>query len=89
MEPRLIIFEEDNSIVQMLLAGEDDLMELPVTMIGEGIAYLLMAAYYVFSVEYTNAYKPLLYFYQDFVMDKADDGKRPTRYAAFAATMTM
>ena len=50
MEPCLIIFEEDNSVVQMFIAGEDDnLMELPVTTIGEGIVYL-MAAYHVFSV---------------------------------------
>ena len=73
----------------MFLDGEDDnLMELLVTTIGEGMVYL-MAAYYVFSVEYPNPYKPLLYFFQDFVMDKADNGKRPTRYAAFAATMTI
>ena len=88
MEPRLIIFEEDNSVVQMFIAGEDDnLMELPVTTIGEGIVYL-MATYYVFSVEYPNPYKPLLFFFQDFVMDKPDNGKRPTRYATFAATIT-
>lgn len=73
----------------MFLAGEDDnLMELPVSTIGEGIVYL-MAAYYVFSVEYPNHYKPLLYFFEDFIMDKADNGKRPTRYATFAATMTV
>ena len=89
MEPRLIIFEEDNSVVQMFIAGEDDnLMELPVTTISEGIVYL-MAAYYVFSVEYPNPYKPLLFFFQDFVMDKTDNGKRPTRYATFAATITL
>ena len=88
MEPRLIIFEEDDTIVQMFIAGEDDnLMELPVISIGEGIVYL-MAAYYVFSVEYPNPYKPLLFFFQDFIMDKADNGKRPTRYATFAATIT-
>lgn len=63
MEPRLIIFEEDDTIVQMFIAGEDDnLMELPVISIGEGIVYL-MAAYYVFSVEYPNPYKPLLFFF--------------------------
>ena len=88
MEPHLIIFEEDDTIVQLFIAGEDDnLMELPVISIGEGIVYL-MAAYYVFSVEYPNPYKPLLFFFQDFIMDKADNGKRPTRYATFAATIT-
>ena len=56
MEPRPIIFEKDDTIVQMFIAGEDDnLMELPVISIGEGIVYL-MAAYYVFSVEYPNLY---------------------------------
>ena len=49
-----LIFDEDNSVVQMFLAGENDnFMELPVTIIGEGIPYL-MAAYYVFSVEISN-----------------------------------
>ena len=33
-----------------------------------------MAAYYVFGVEYPNSYKPLLYFFQDLIMDKADNG---------------
>ena len=69
MEPHLIIFEEDDTIVQVFIAGEDDnLMELPVISIGEGIVYL-MAVYYVFSVEYPNPYKPLLFFFQDFIMD--------------------
>ena len=89
MEPRLVIFESDNSIVQMFIACEDDdLMELPATTIGEGITYL-MATYYVFGVEYPNPYKPLLYFFQDLIMDKGDNGKRPTRYASFVATITV
>ena len=89
MEPRLVIFESDGLVVQMFLAGEDDnLMELPVSTIGEGITYL-MAAYYVFGVEYPNSYKPLLYFFQDLIMDKADNGKRPTRYASYVATITV
>ena len=75
MEPRLVIFENDGLVVQMFLAGEDNnLMELPVSTIGEGITYL-MAAYYVFGVEYPSQYKPLLYFFQDMIMDKADNGK--------------
>lgn len=48
-----------------------------------------MAAYYVFGIEYPNPYKPLLYFFQDFIMDKADNGRIPTRYASFAATITV
>jgi hypothetical protein len=60
MEPRF----EDDTIMQMFIAGEDDnLMELPVTTFGEGIVYL-MAAYYVFNVEYPNPYKPLLFFFK-------------------------
>ncbi len=88
MEPRLVIFEDDDgdSIVQMFLAGEnDDLMELPVNTIDGGMVYL-MVAYYVFSVEYPKPYQPLLYFIQDFIMDKADNA---TRYASFASTITL
>ena len=71
----------------MFLAGEDDnLMELPISTIGEGITYL-MAAYYVFGEEYLSQYKPLLYFFKDMIMDKADNSKRPTRYASFVSTM--
>ena len=85
MEPRLLTFEEDTTIVQMFIAAEDDnLMELPVTTISEGLTYL-MVAYYVFGIEYPSPYKPFLYF----IMDKADNGKRPTRYASFAATITV
>ncbi len=63
-------------------------MELPVNTIDGGIVYL-MAAYYVFSVEYPKPYQPLLYFIQDFIMDKADNSKRPTRYASFASTIIL
>lgn len=73
----------------MFMVGEDNnLMEIPVNTIGEGIPYL-MTAYYVFGVEYPSQYKPLLYFFQDMVMDKADNRKRPTRYASFVATVTV
>ncbi len=42
--------------MQMFLAGEnDDLMELLVNTIDGGMVYL-MAAYYVFSVEYPKPY---------------------------------
>jgi len=55
----------------MIIAGEDDnLMELPGSTIEEGMCYL-MAVYYVFNVEYPKPYQPLLYFIQDFIMDKA------------------
>ena len=84
----MVIFE-DESIVQVFIAGEDDdLMELPVTTIGGGIVYL-MATYYVFNVEYPKPYQPLLFFFQDFIMDKPNNGKRPTRYASYAATITL
>ena len=72
----------------MFIAGEDDdLMEIPVTTIGEGLIHL-MATYYVYNVDYPKAYQPLLFFFQDFIMDKADNGKRPTRYASFASTLS-
>ena len=65
-------------------------MEIPINTIGEEIRYLV-AAYYVFGVEHPSQYKPLLYFFQDMVMDKAaaDNGERPTRYASLVATITV
>ena len=86
LEPRIIIFEDDESILQMFIVGENDsLIELPTTStIGQGLVYL-MAAYYVFNVGYPKPYQPLLYFIQDFIMNKTDNGKRPTRYSSFAA----
>ena len=36
-----------------------------------------MATYYVYNVDYPKAYQPLLFCFQDFIMDKADNGKRP------------
>ena len=60
MEPRLNIFDSENSVVQMFLDGEDDnLMEILVNIIGEGIPYL-MAAYYAFGVDYPSQYNPYL-----------------------------
>ena len=89
MEPRVVIFEDEDSILQMFIMGEDDnLMELPISLVGAGVAYL-MVFYYVFNIEYPKPYQPLLYFFQDFIMDKADNGKRPTRYASFASTITI
>ena len=65
-------------------------VEIPINTIGEEIRYL-MAAYYVFGVEHPSQYKPLLYFFQDIVMDKAaaDNGERPIRYASLVATITV
>ena len=87
VEPHLVIFEDEESILQIFIAAENDcLMELPVTTIGEGLVYL-MAVYYTFNVAYPKPYQPLLYLLQDFIMDKPDNGRRPTRYASFAATI--
>ena len=60
---RVVIFEDDESILQVFVVGENDsLMELPATTtIGQGLVYL-MATYYVFNVDYPKPYQPLLYF---------------------------
>ena len=89
MEPRLIIFESEESISQMFIAAENDsLMELAGNTIAEGITYL-MSTYYVFHIQYPKLYQPLLFFFQDIIMDKPDDGKRPTRYSSFVATIKL
>ena len=88
MEPHLIIFEHDHGIAQVFIAAEDEsLLEVPANTIGEAIVFL-MSIYYVFNVSYPKPYKPLLFFFQDVLMDKADSGKRPTKYSSFIATLT-
>ena len=72
-----------------MCAEDDGILELPTTKIGEGITYL-MAAYFVYNVQYPKSYQLLLYFFQDFLMDKVEkNAKRPTRYSTFAATITV
>ncbi len=87
VEPRLVIFEFDGEIVQQFVCAEnEEILEIPSTSLINGMAYL-MATYYVYDVGYPKPYQPLLYFIQDFIMDRADGKKRPTRYSAFAARM--
>ena len=90
MEPRLVIFEGEDGFIQMFICAEEDgILELPSTNIAEGITHL-MAAYYVYNVQYPKAYQPLLYFFQDFLMDRVEENaKRPTRYSTFTATITV
>ncbi len=89
VEPRLVIFEFDGEIVQQFVCAEnEEILEIPSTSLINGMAYL-MATYYVYMMWVTpcKPYQPLLYFIQDFIMDRADGKKRPTRYSAFAARM--
>ena len=90
MEPRLLILEGCDGMLQMFVCAEDDgVLELPATTFGEWITYL-MGAYYVYNVQYPKVYQPLLFFFQDFLMDRVEaKAKRPTRYSTFAATITI
>lgn len=89
MEPHLIIFEAGDEVSQIFVCAENtDLFEMNISTmtIADGICYL-MAAYYVFNIAYPPAYKPMLYFFQDILMDKPDRGSRPTRYSTFVAKL--
>ena len=64
-------------MVQTFLCAENvAIMELPSSTIQTGIAHL-MAAYYVFDVQYPKMCKPTLFYFQDVIMDKTDNLSRP------------
>ena len=58
------------------------------TTLAEGIA-LLMAAYYVYHIQYPSAFRSTLYFFQDILMDKKDkkNKARPTRYSLYLTNL--
>ena len=70
MEPHLLVFTDDGALSQMMVCAEnEELFEVPGETLGllEGIMHL-MAAYYVYNVEYPRGCKGLLYFFQDILM---------------------
>ena len=80
MEPRLVIIHDDKEIQQIFVCAENNvIMEVPTNKFIDGIVHL-MAAYYVFNVQYPNFCKPTL---QDIIMNMNDKGRRPTRYSTF------
>ena len=83
MEPRLVVFHDEDKIVQMFVCAENDsLVEIPGNSLADGFTYL-MAAYYVFDVGYPRGCMPSLYFLQDIVLDQPDSVSRPVRYTAY------
>lgn len=81
MEPRLMIFHDDESIQQM--AENTVVLELPTNELVDGFIHF-MATYYVFNVQYPNFCKGSLFFLQDILMAMPDTGThRPTRYSTF------
>ena len=89
-EPRLVVFEESGDVVQMFLCAESKaLMEIPSTFFIDGVSHL-MAAYYVFDVQYPKVCQSHLYFFQDVLMDKADTAKpRPVRYTSYIRSLDL
>lgn len=84
MEPRLVVFHDDEAVQQIFLCAENSvILEVPTTGLVDGLS-LLMAAYYVFNVQYPNFCKATLFFIQDILMAMPDKGcHRPTRYSTF------
>ena len=79
----LLVFTDDGALSQMIVCAEnEELFEMPGETLLEGIMHL-MAAYYVYNVEYPRGCKGLLYFIQDILMERSGSGKRPTRYKTF------
>ena len=78
MEPRLIVEE---SIKQMLVCAENEaIIEIPTMQLVDGLIHL-MAAYYVYNVQYPSVCKATLFFLQDILMERPDKAvRKPTRY---------
>ena len=81
MKPRLVVFHDDEAIQQIFVCAENT--ELPTNGLIDGFIHL-MAAYYVFNVQYPNFCKALLFFFQDILMEMTDKGKhRPIMYSTY------
>ena len=62
MEPWLEVFTDNGKLSKMILCAENqEMCEVPGDTLVEGLVHL-MAAYYVFGVEYPKACRALLYF---------------------------
>ena len=85
MEPRLLVFHDEESVQQMFVCGENNIIvEVPTNKVINGFIHL-MATYYVFNVEYSFC-RPTLFFFQDILLEMQDKKKRPTRYSTFICT---
>ena len=84
MEPRLLVFHDDQEIMQMFVVAENEaLLELNSVSLVEGFVYLI-ATYYTFNISYPNYCKPTLYFLQDVLLARPDaNTRRPVRYLSF------
>ena len=84
MEPRLLVFHDDQEIMQMFVVAENEaLLELSSVSLVEGFVYLI-ATYYTFNISYPNYCKPTLYFLQDVLLARPDaNTRRPVRYSSF------
>ncbi len=84
VEPRIVVFHEDEQIVQAFLCAEGvSVFEINTTTLSDCLI-ILMAAYYVFDIEYPSVWKPSLLFFQEILMDKkAKKETRPIRYTTY------
>ena len=83
MEPRLVVFLDEDNCQQFVCAENEVVFEVPTsTKLIDGFVHL-MALYYVCDVQYPSFCKSTLFFIQDILMEKSDKGKRPTRYTTF------
>ena len=64
-------------------AERNTILDIPSSLLVDGFIHL-MAAYYVFNVEYSKPTRSCLFFFQDILMNKPDRvRKRPIRYSTF------
>ena len=84
MEPRLVVFCDEEEIKQMFICAENEaIVEIPTLQLADGFTHL-MAAYYVFNVEYPSSCKATLLFFQEILMGKREKvARRPVRYSNF------
>ena len=91
MEPRLLVFTDNEQLSQMFICAENqELFEVPGERLVEGLLHL-MASYYVFGVDYPKVCRALLFFFQDIIMERPDTHgpakNRPTRYKTFVSRL--
>lgn len=80
-----MVFQDDETILQIFVCAENVVvLEVPTNSFIDGLIHL-MAAYYVFNVQYPNFCKPTLLFIQDILLALPDKSHRPTRYSTFVS----
>ena len=85
----MIVFEDSEGVLQMFLCAENEsVMELPSNELFDGVKHL-MAAYYVYGVEYPRSCRPSLLFLQEYVLGIRNATQKPVRYTTYVNSLEL